>query len=316
MIFKKAQPKGKRRGKRGKEIKSDVNRAKHLQESCDLLFIKSAVCCCYQEYLLIRGTARKRRGKTFFVAIMWQKVIQSVLKLHIFFLPCLLQLIWQPCKILHRPSLSPLPKRQHLRGKKEEELLENMDLKKVFSVARREESSQSNLLFQRSFSPSLSPSPSAGTGSLPPGPPSEPLSETSVWTAGVVSRVHKCTHKLCWRIPVKQWSDLPMMALFLSVSASFSTILWVWVVINRRVFSASLYAGHNTSDLLSLRSHLISQWVIPGNIFSRLHEFKVPPDRLGDLWLCDTDSLYPSIDIAERETKNANQPWEMSSFSS
>lgn len=95
------------------------------------------------------------------------------------------------------------------------------------------------------------------------------------------------------------------MALFLSVSASFSTILWVWVVINRRVFSASLYAGHKTSDpySLSLRSHLISQWLTQGNILSRLHKFKVPPDRLGDLWLCDTDRLYQRIDTTERGGK-------------
>lgn len=169
-----------------------------------------------------------------------------------------------------------------------------------------EKISQSDLLFQRSFSPSLSPSPSAGTGSLLLGPPSEPLSETSVWTAGGGSW-DKCTHKLCWLITVKQWAELPMMALFLSVSASFSTILWVWVVINRRVFSASLYAGHEMSDpyFLSLRSHLISQWLTQGNILSRLHKFKVSPDRLGDLWLCDTDRLYQSIDTTERGGKKS-----------
>lgn len=34
-------------------------------------------------------------------------------------------------------------------------------------------------------------------------------------------------------------------------------------------------------------------------IFSHLHEFKVPPDRLGDLWLCDTDRLYQRVDATE-----------------
>lgn len=52
----------------------------------------------------------------------------------------------------------------------------------------------------------------------------------------------------------------------------------------------------------------LSLWLTQGNIFSRLHKFKVPPDRLGDLWLCDTDRLYQSIDTTERggEKKQIN----------
>ena len=39
----------------------------------------------------------------------------STLDFHtILILPCWLQLIWQLCNTLHRPSLSPSPKRQHL----------------------------------------------------------------------------------------------------------------------------------------------------------------------------------------------------------
>lgn len=188
-----------------------------------------------------------------------------------------------------------------------------MDLKKDLAISTAEnltggeKGSQSNLLFQRSFSPSLSPSPSAGTGSLPPGPPSEPLSDTSVWTAAAAgSRVHTQALLTDYSEPMIRFTNdgpLPFSFCFLfhdslGLSCDQQTSLLRFPACRTQIF---------WPIFSFLRSHLISQWLTQENIFSCLHKFKVPPDRLRDLWLCDTDSLYQSIATTERE-KNANKP--------
>lgn len=211
---------------------------------------------------------------------------------HILFLPCLLQLIWQLCNILHRPLLSPSLKRQHLRRKKRGLLLK-IEHQEVLSISTAEDwtgkskTSWSNLLFERSFSRSLSPSPSAGTGSLPPGPPSEPLSETSVWTAGGRWWDWSTTVK-----PSYLWwlssSQFPLPFPQFSGSELWST------------GESSLLPWKRDTKLLkhclSPSSHLISHRFTGHktheSILSHIHEFKVPPDGLRDLWLCDTDRLY------------------------
>ncbi len=56
------------------------------------------------------------------------------------------------------------------------------------------------------------------------------------------------------------------MAFFLSVSASFSTTFWVWAVIKRRVFSASLHSHthkkkkHSCKYFFCLRGIMWTEW--------------------------------------------------------
>lgn len=86
-----------------------------------------------------------------------------------------------------------------------------------------------NPLFLRSFSLSLSPSPSAGNGSLPLEPLSEPLQDKDVSTVGGQQNVNilvpweRGTHETVHDVDIRL--DLPIIAFFLSVSASFSTTL-------------------------------------------------------------------------------------------
>lgn len=168
----------------------------------------------------------------------------------ILFLPCLLQLIGQPCNILHQPSPSPLLKRQHLGGKKRI-IVDDL----AISTAENRTGDLTfyfrDLFFGLFLHHLLLELDLGHLGHL-----LSLCQKHRFLTAGGRSWDWTNAHVL-----QSKKADLPMIARFLSVSASFSTILWVWVVISRRVFSASLYAGHKTSDTvspLSPCSHLIS----------------------------------------------------------
>ena len=118
---------------------------------------------------------------------------------------------------------------------------------------------------------------------------------------------------------------LPIIAFFLSVSASFSTTFWVWAVTIRRVFSASLHThthAHKhthtqqkyTNKFLHIFSFLCGLnwtkwagnrecWTCNKTSEQRLthsHEFKVPSDRLRDLWLGDPDCLHQGVETVQR----------------
>lgn len=112
---------------------------------------------------------------------------------------------------------------------------------------------------------------------------------------------------------------LPMMAFFLSVSASFSTTFWVWAVIIRRVFSDSLLTTMVTRGytLASAGFHPHRSWQRCGHArkWTHLHEFKVSPDWLWDLGFGHSNCLMVKEVWAgggqsfARELKRWNWPW-------